>query len=247
MMHSCTCGVLPRTVHLTSPTPGPAAQAFVTHNPSSFDALWRGGALSGFLVTVCKLLERDSFSLGAAQGELLAALVPEPGQAPWYAASAARQQFALLVLARMGGSLAQRVGSMGDLAFGGSGPVPADQMAPAASMLLAVAEAGGQLADHPLLRELAAQAAPAARQAEPPARQDAVHTVTLRNQVTREVAERCVPGQLLAFLTSLDRQLDPLALGLALPGCYNPACTSLAGASEADMKLKRCTGCMIAR
>jgi hypothetical protein len=37
------------------------------------------------------------------------------------------------------------------------------------------------------------------------------------------------------------------APALRLPGCYNPACTSLAGASESGMPLKWCTGCMIAR
>jgi len=57
-----------------------------------------------------------------------------------------------------------------------------------------------------------------------------------------------VEDRVLDLFAALRRQqLDPLALGLDLPGCWNPACSSLAGASEADMQLKRCTACKTAR
>jgi hypothetical protein len=61
------------------------------------------------------------------------------------------------------------------------------------------------------------------------------------------VEQASTAGEPLRLLVSLGQQLDPLALGLRLPGCCNPACTSLAGVSEAALVLKRCTGCKIAR
>jgi len=90
-----------------------------------------------------------------------------------------------------------------------------------------------QLGQQPLLRQQLAVAAPALVQ-----RAVAVAGVGAASQPQAE------PLQL---LVALRQQLDPLALGLRLRGCYNPACACLAGASEADMKLKRCSGCLIAR
>ena len=222
-------------------------QAFVTHDPACFDALWRSGALAALVVTVSKM--DSTYRLALAIGQLLAALVPQPGQVPWFAGSAEKQQFALLVLARLGGRLARWADSLAALApltmALGRAAMAADAEG-ALTMVESVLKAGLELAGQPLIHQLVAQAAPSALQvlqAESPA---AVQGRPLSASAAAQpsAAERRARR---TFLASLSAQLDPLALGLALPGCYNPACTSLAGVSEAAMPLKTCTGCRIAR
>jgi len=238
---------------LRPPPPGPPPpppthtrplQAFVTHDPTCFDALWRSGALAALVVTVSKM--NSTYRLAVAIGQLLDALVPQPGQVPWFAGSAEKQQFALLVLARLGGRLARWADSLAALApltmALGRAAMAADAEG-ALTMVESVLKAGLELAGQPLIHQLVAQAAPSALQvlqAESPA---AVQGRPLSASAAAQPSLRARR----TFLASLSAQLDPLALGLRLPGCYNPACTSLAGVSEAAMPLKTCTRCRIAR
>ncbi len=52
---------------------------------------------------------------------------------------------------------------------------------------------------------------------------------------------------LLSLLQQLHERLDPLALGVRLPGCYSPRCAARGGLSEAALRTKMCTGCRVAR
>jgi hypothetical protein len=239
------------------------AQAFVAHPPSCFDELWRSGSLAGLVTTICK--RADGSDAGAspvpveqpvAMADLLRSLLPAPGQAPWYAASAERQQFALFALARLGGRLQFGLSLMISRQPAGSVGLGlkdwqkhVEQHGQKAAVISAVCTAAEQLGRQPLLRQALAAAAPALLPAA-----DALaggtaaidrSSFTADGQPTR--LQLAVEDRVLDLFAALPRQLDPLALGLALPGCWNPACTSLAGASEADMKLKRCTACKTAR
>jgi hypothetical protein len=245
----------------------PPVQAFIQHTPASFDQLWRSGALPGLVATLAKGVERSASSLDpggadpaalAALWDLLRPLHPLPGQEPWFAASAERQQFALFVLARVGTSAAamsvQIAAPIIAVRLDGDEPAidltrPDAQVVDAAAAALAAAAT--QVAQQPLLRGLLEVVAPTLL---PEADAVLAHgsdgsasvTPPSEDPLGLDLRPR-LPSVPLHFLRSLARQLDPLALGLALPGCYNPACTSLAGASEAAMPLKRCAGCNIAR
>ena len=157
------------------------------------------------------------------------------GGQPWAADSVERQQFALFMLTRVCLAAATLVHAT----LSDSAPASREQ-SEAAGVLLAAAR---QLREPPL-RQLMEVAAPALV-----VDVDALSS-GLGSALPGTGDGTCSPALLtpaLDLLTALRDQLDPLALGLALPGCWNPACTSLAGASEADMKLKRCTSCKVAR
>jgi hypothetical protein len=208
-------------------------QGFITHPPASFDQLWRSGALPGLVTTLAKGAGCCSQGQSAAHGlpsmtELLLAVLLAPWsgqQEPWYAASAEKQQFVLFALARLG----PHAGAMLTSAWNASGRRDKDALMAAAVKLA-----------QPPLRQLLEAAAPTLLPLADPLA-DAV--LSSRHQPADETIVRRAMG----LLVALGEQLDPLALGLALPGCWNPGCTSLAGASEADMKLKRCKGCRVAR
>jgi len=178
---------------------------------------------------VCKATGASVDTL-VALGSLLGMLLPYPGQAPWYAASSERRQFAVYVLARVGGraaAIAATFAANPDAAESHS-PYEAHHVADVISLV----QGASQLLGRPPLRQLVEAAAPA-----------------LLPEADAVAGSRQGAGtgrQSLQLLFALSRQLDPLALGLDLPGCYNPACTSLAGASEADMPVQRCTGCKMA-
>jgi hypothetical protein len=239
------------------------AQAVIAHTPSCFDELWRSGALAGLVTTICKCA--DGSDAGAspvpveqpvAMADLLRSLLPAPGQAPWYAATEERQQFALFALARLGGRLQFGLSLMISRQPAGSVGLDLEdwvrhvqQHGQKVAVTSAVCTAAEQLGRQPLLRQALAAAAPALLPAA-----DALaggtaaidrSSFTADGQPTR--LQLGIEDRVLDLFAALPRQLDPLALGLALPGCWNPACTSLAGASEADMKLKRCTACKTAR
>jgi len=183
------------------------------------------------VITCCKRADSGLDSL-VGLGGVLNELLPKPGRAPWYAASAERQQFALLVLGAMGGRAA--VGAI-NVATGGAAARPHMYGPEQAQQATAAVTAAARLLAQPPLRQLLAVAAPALLPAA-----DAVSSLPPGSAAGLQ-------REPLDLLRSLGWALDPLALGLALPGCYNPACTSLAGASEAGMQLKMCTGCKIAR
>ena len=240
------------------------AQAFVAHPPSCFDELWRSGSLAGLVTTICK--RADGSDAGAwmmpleqpvAMADLMHSLLPEPGHQPWYAASAERQQFALFALARLGGRLVASLAVLKSRRPAGAVPVSASgaeeearvirQHGEMLSVASALHAAAVQLGRQPL-RQVLKVAAPALL----PAADDLVGGIRPcdHSQTMSDGSARLRVGmedRVLDLFAALPRQLDPLALGLALPGCWNPACTSLAGASEADMKLKRCTACKTAR
>jgi len=224
-----------------------ALQAFIA--PSSpataaafsglFSDLWRSGALLSLVITLSKGAACTDTSCEAAS-DLLRLMMrqPAPGQARWYAASGETQKFALLLLARLGRH-ASAIADAIDTA-NVEGEEEAVVLEAVAAMQAAVEQLG-----QPPLRQLVEVAAPAwlpdadafssSRQgAEPPASARAA----LSSPLLRQAVE---------LLTAFSQQLDPLAMGLALPGCWNTACTSVAGASEAGMKLKVCTGCKTAR
>jgi hypothetical protein len=179
---------------------------------------------------------------------LLAAVAaaPPPGQQPWFAASAEKQQFVVWAVARMG---AKADAAVAFAARSGLLPVSAvDQVGRVEAAMAAFPAAARQLWQQPLLRQHLEAAAPALLQRGDEIDSSASASVS-RLQIPRAGGGlAATPDAHLGLLAALAQQLDPLALGLLrLPGCYNPACTSRAGASEADMKLKRCTGCKIAR
>jgi hypothetical protein len=214
-------------------------QAFVTHQPACFEELWRAGALPGLVVSVAKCTGRSSTARDiVTQAELLSGLLrpPAPGEQPWYAASSERQQFVLLVLARVGGAAAAEVLECTD---NGAARIGTHDLA--APLIAALHTAVEQLGGQPLLRQHLQAAAP-----ELLPRVDAVRD-TLAGRSADFGGRVAIVASALELLVALGSELDPPALGLRLPGCHNPACTSLAGASEAGMALKRCKGCGVAR
>ena len=230
-------------------------QGFVTHQPACFEALWRCGALPGLVVTVAKAAlaaaAADKVRASALQcmADLLHAMLlppPAPGQQPWFAASSERLQFVVFVLARIGGEASTAVLKHPRANLYGA-MVPLGSVEGVTGVIDELHAAGQQLAQQPLLRQQLEAAAPAL-----PPDADAASAV-VRGWASH--SDSVIPGFValdirpaaLQLLVSLARQLDPLALGLRLPGCYNPACTSLAGDCEAAMALRRCSSCSIAR
>jgi len=202
-------------------------------------------------LTVSKRPEVQWFSQSKSLSKLLRLLVPPPGQQPWYAGSAERQQFALLVIARVGARLSQRLVAILNGQPGGDGTPfflrDLHDLDIVKGMVAAVQAAAQQLGAQPALQRLLEVAAPAqlpaAGEVAAPTQREGSHTPT----PAQPLVALSLPVQHMQLLTSLAMELDPLALGLALPGCYNSDCTSLAGASEADMPVKTCKGCSIAR
>jgi len=237
-----------------------AVQGFAIHQPACLEEMWRCGALPGLIVSVAK---------GAAQGkghdmaailELLRRILRPPAadgagrqqelqQEPWFAASSERQQFVLFTLAHIGGAAASIVIDIAE----GTGAAARERVARAGAgstgtplarfmaKLLAIAQ---QLGREPLLCQQLEVAAPALL---PSA--DAAAATGDESSCDGHLNQLMmgVTPEPLRLLVGLRRQLNPLALGLSLPGCYNPACTSVAGDSEAAMVLERCDGCKIAR
>jgi hypothetical protein len=171
--------------------------------------------------------------------DLLSLLLPPPGERPWYADSVARQQFWVLLLAHVGGKTAPLLLEwvQNPLSVAG-GAADVQQMLRRIADALQAAVV--QLVQPPLRAQLEA-AAPALV---PCADAVADSLRAQQSSSSSSIARRAEP---LELLLSLVQQLDPRAPGLRLPGCCNPACTSVAGASEADMKLKVCTGCRTVR
>jgi hypothetical protein len=226
-------------------------QALITHAPGSLDQLWTSGALPGLVITACKRARTSHAGSVRVATYMMAQLVDsllapaDSRQAPWWAASAERQQFALFLLARVGGKLAEVLSDI----QAGRLPLPSEPqevcmvmsafsdahaatlMLGAQPQLVVLMQAGAP----GLLRELMGVFN---RPDNAQERDDA----PVRGGVQVSVDSRGLP-----ILAALPRQLDSLALGLRLPGCYNPACPSLAGASETDMPLKLCAGCRTAR
>jgi hypothetical protein len=48
-------------------------------------------------------------------------------------------------------------------------------------------------------------------------------------------------------LTQLHDGFDPLAMGISLPGCYNPGCRNLGTLAEHSLETKLCASCKEAR
>jgi hypothetical protein len=224
----------------------------VTHNPSSFKRLCRSGALPALVVTMGKCMSSGPVGLASWLPQLLVELVPAPGQAqPWFADSPRKQQLALLVLARLGGRAAEAV-----LPFSGMARVGNDRDAAQEQAMRSVADgmhaAAVHLGRQPLLRRLLEAAAPGmvpaadSVAASARGRQASADSSRPADQQPDAVLQ-LIQAEPLQLLVALRQQLDPLALGLRLRGCYNPACACLAGDSEADMRLKLCAGCKIAR
>ena len=176
---------------------------------------------------------------------LLRLMLAEPGEQPWFASSRERQEFGLLMLTHLGTRLAARIVQLAGMSQQQAAS-PQDQwgVGQAVDAVLAAA----QQLSRPPLPQLLAVAAPAMVAAA-----EAVGAISVDACSCPPAARgygwapAALQPQHVKLLADLALQLDPLALGLALPGCYNPACTCLAGACESDMKLKRCTGCKIAR
>ena len=223
------------------------------HTSGTFRQLWRGGVLPSLLVTFAKQgasadMRRATYPTRRIDNMalLLMTALPEFGVVPWFAHGREEQEFALLLVVHVGTRLAVRLQQLAAL------PPPEQQvqasdlqhMAAAVDAVHAAARQVGRPPLRQLLEVAAAGLMPAA---------DAVNAAGVfpyrppAGARGYEWAASALQRQHVQLLADLCRQLDPLALGLALPGCYNPACTSLAGAGEADMKLKRCTACKIAR
>ncbi len=49
------------------------------------------------------------------------------------------------------------------------------------------------------------------------------------------------------LLLDLRRRFDAVALGVHLPGCYNPGCTNRGGVSEEALQTRTCSRCMAAQ
>ncbi|KAG2489975.1 hypothetical protein HYH03_011604 [Edaphochlamys debaryana] len=64
-------------------------------------------------------------------------------------------------------------------------------------------------------------------------------------------ASEGLSGELSGFAKFIRRTVSlmppPSEARRSLPGCSNPACTNLAGPSEASLRVKRCGGCEAAR
>jgi hypothetical protein len=216
-------------------------QGLFTHaSRSSFEQLWRSGVLPGLVVTLgkCAALMNIPEHLEVL-AEILLRLLPEllpayggPAQ-PRLALSNERQQFALLLLARVGGAAATTALLRAQTARRQSATPLAEKLQQAAV----------RLACDPALTQLLRQAAPALE----PQLDALPHLALARWRAGGGNPRADVPLEPLQLLVALCQQLDPLALGLRLRGCYNPTCACLAGDREADMQLKRCSGCNIAR
>jgi hypothetical protein len=244
---SCVCACVGRSAfHAWSRSSPPPLQSFILHEPACFEAMWHCGALPGLIITVAKgprnLQTDDVHSMAALLHCALRA--PARGEQPWYAASAERQQFVLLLIARVGGRAGARLLESIDGGARAIG-IPADQEHP--PFIDRLHAAGRQLAQQPLLRRQLEVAAPALLpRAEAVGALSQAWTSEDDPRDPSEVVVYVAPEPL-QLLAALAQQLDPLALGLRLPGCYNPACTSLAGASEVAMKMKVCASCKVAR
>jgi hypothetical protein len=220
----------------------------VKHTPAAFDSLWRSGALLGLVVTLGKR-GASSHKTMRALASVPRALCPAAGQPPWYATSPERQQAALFVAAHLDQAVAARLERTVPQGEASAVAMPEAELQKMSIALRTVHAAALQLSQPPL-RALLELAAPALL---PLA--DQMPDFALAQPAVFDPLRPSSGGVVLLLLVEpaagllmdLGRQLDPLALGLALPGCYNPACTSLAGAGEAGMKLKRCAGCQIAR
>jgi hypothetical protein len=247
---------------MTTPCACPPAQDFVESDPATFDALWRSGAVGALLTTTCKIAARSADGgTTLRMTQLLTQLLrpaawqavqqPAPGarqaarqaaahREPWLAGSIERQQFALLAAARVGGPAAEFILNF-HLTPQTPGITDAAELQLITDMLNAehaLVSPALQLAQPPL-RELVAVAAPAVL-----ARADRLGAGPPPDMSRAAAFERMRPP--FDVLAALAQELDPLALGLELPGCYNPACASLEGEGEASMPLKRCMGCRIA-
>jgi hypothetical protein len=236
--HACLDPLAEQAVRACLSSASSPMQGIVTHRPSWLEDMWRCGALPGLVVSAVKAISAGARDL-ARMARLLDAMLPLPvfGHQLWDATSSERQQFVMFALARVSGAVAA-------LAIGGTEGTPGPELAEAAMIVLW--SAAQQLGGQPLLRQQLEVAAPALL-----ARADAVAAAAVASQA-QGIAAPDAPGlsaarEPLRLLVDLGRQLDPLALGLSLPGCHNPACTSLAGVSEAAMPLKRCMGCKVAR
>jgi hypothetical protein len=116
-----------------------------------------------------------------------------------------------------------------------------------ASPFAAVHATAQQLSRQPTLRALLGSAAPALL----PEADEVAGTAITSTARSRAAGAAMVPSGAIApaatLLASLARQLDPLALGMRPPGCYNTACLVRRGGGAADAALKTCKGCKIAR
>ena len=192
------------------------------------------------MVTACKRLE-SSWEVCLHLHAVLQALLPAAGRDPWWSASTERQQFALLTFARIGSKLARALLRIVQGQHRPSVQPPGQQMA---DIYADVEEAAELLGQDALLGQHLDLGAPGWRRdaqllSERPADE--------RGYRMQDASLTIPDVRPLELLIILPYKLDQLAPGLALPGCYNPACTSLAGASEAGMPLKWCAGCQTAR
>jgi hypothetical protein len=217
------------------------------------EQLWRSGALAGLVVTLCKRAASAGLSQALEFIQLLHLLLPSrPGQQVWYGAGGSedwRSQLALFLLARAGGAVAAAALPylLPDAASSEVDTAAQASLCGEAKAVPVLSAAAAQLVREPSLRQLLEAAAPALLPAA-----DEMHAAWAVCEAAWSSGAGGRDGSdlqrgSLELLVALGRQLDPLALGLDLPGCWNPSCTSLAGASEVDMKLKKCTACKIAR
>jgi len=224
-------------------------QVLLKYQPACLEDMWRCGALPGLVVSVAKAMDWQGQEAGSAEALLQYVL----HAAPSFAITTERQQFVLLVLARFGGPAAAQLLQQHSNSSDGTCqllfPRPqsgSESLSLEVRLAFRLPGAAKQLGGQPLLRQQLEAAAPALLPAA-----DAVLTLGDDDIVCSDPDPDHVLMTLkpepLQLLVALGQQLDPLALGLRLPGCYNSACTSLAGASEAAMVLKTCAGCRVAR
>ena len=218
-------------------------QVFLEYQPACLEDMWRCGALPGLVVSVAKAMDWQGKEAGSAHALLRDMLQA----APTFAVSAERQQFVLLVLARFWGPEAAWLLQVRSDDSGGACLMSMPQAGSETfrSHIDKLLTAAQQLAGQPLLRQQLETAAPALV-----ASADAVRAIVepCSSHLSPDDPDELlldIEPEPLQLLASLYQQLDPLAL--RLPGCHNPACTSLAGASEAAMVLKTCAGCRVAR
>jgi hypothetical protein len=218
------------------------------------EQLWRSGALAGLVVTVCKhASSAGQIRVLDVSHLLIRRLLPKPGQRAWYAdGSAYRRQLALFLLARVGGGAAAAARAyLADCARRARSTASQAQLHSRVVRVIVpvLSAAAAQLVRDPSLRPLLEAAAPALL----PAADELRAALAAHDSNSGSGSGAGGEGgsdlqhASLELLEDLGWALDPLALGLDLPGCWNPACTSVAGASEADMKLKKCTACKVAR
>jgi len=244
--------------HTPPPTPPPSLrllllQELLASSDALVDQLWRDGALAALIVTACKRAELGGLEDSVTLGYLVDLIAPAPaGQLePWYDASPERQQVALFLLARVGSRAAATVLALTQSPTGTTEVGTPEVLSRLVGLTDRLQTGAHQLSLEPALRELLEVGAPAVVPAS-----DKLDAILVRQRVASRNYVRPVSsnqalfnllGDPLYLLEDLGRQLDALALDLALPGCWNPACTSLAGASEAGMPLKTCTSCKIAK